>query len=225
VLSASGGHEHEDLTGLRAGVADAARKLALEGMVIGTSGNVSARSGELVAITPTGAMLEHVTAEQITVVDGAGAVVEGSLAPTSELFLHLGVYERYGAGAVVHTHAPMATALSCVLDELPCIHYEMLSLGGTVRVAPYRTFGSPELAEATLAALDQRMAALMANHGAIVFGNDIGHAVKQMILLEWACTLYHRAAALGTPRALDEDQRRAVIEAAIAKGYGKTHER
>ena len=64
--------------------------------------------------------------------------------PTSELELHLGVYRRYGAGAVVHTHATMATALSCVLDELPVVHYQMLLLGGPVRVAPYATFGSPE---------------------------------------------------------------------------------
>ena len=70
----------------------------------------------------------------------------GELAPTSELDLHLGVYRRYDAGAVVHTHAPMATALSCVLDELPCVHYQMLLLGGTVPVAPYETFGTPELA-------------------------------------------------------------------------------
>ena len=73
----------------------------------------------------------------MTVVDLEGRVVAGDLEPTSELDLHLGVYRRHGAGAVVHTHAPMATALSCVLDELPCVHYQMLLLGGTVRVAPY----------------------------------------------------------------------------------------
>ena len=93
-------------------------------------------------------MLAELDAEQVAVVDLRRARWStGELEPTSELDLHLGVYDRYDAGAVVHTHAPMATALSCVLDELPCVHYEMLLLGGSVRVAPYATFGTPELAE------------------------------------------------------------------------------
>ena len=203
-------------------VAAAARRLATEGLVVGTAGNVSERAGDLVAITPTGAELETLAAEQVAVVDLSGGHVEGELAATSELDLHLGVYERYGAGGVVHTHAPMATALSCVLDELPVVHYQLLLLGGPVRVAPYRTFGTPELAEVTLDALEGRMAALMANHGAIAFGNDVDAAVKQSLLLEWGCTVFWRASAVGTPRVLDEDERAAVVTAAIEKGYGTT---
>ena len=76
--------------------------------------------------------------------------MDGALAPTSEVELHLAVYRLHDAGAVVHTHAPAATALSCVLDELPCVHYEMLLLGGAVPVAPYATFGTPELARAVV---------------------------------------------------------------------------
>ena len=127
------------------------------------------------------------------------------LAPTSELALHLGVYDRYGAGAVVHTHAPIATALACVLDELPCIHYQMLLLGGEVRVAPYRTFGTPELADVTLDALEGKTAALMANHGAIAYaGTTSSTRWSRRCLLEWACggVLARR---LGTPRVLDAD--------------------
>ena len=93
-----------------------------------TSGNVSARDGDRVAITPTGGVLARARPPSRSSSSIAtGAVVEGTLAPTSEIALHLGVYERYGAGAVVHTHAPVATALSIVLDELPCVHYEMLA--------------------------------------------------------------------------------------------------
>jgi L-fuculose-phosphate aldolase len=207
---------------LREAVAAASRQLAREGLVIGTAGNVSARAGERVAITPTGAALEQLRAEHITVVALDGSVLEGELAPTSELDLHLGVYGRYDAGAVVHTHAPMATALACVIDELPCVHYQMLLLGGTVRVAPYRTFGTPELAQATLDALQGRTAALMANHGAIAYGPDLDGAVKSSLLLEWACTIYWRAAAIGTPRTLDEDQRAAVLSVAAERAYGST---
>jgi L-fuculose-phosphate aldolase len=201
-------------------VAAAARKLAAEGLVVGTAGNVSERAGDLVAITPTGAALESLTPQQIVVVDRAGEHVDGELAPTSELDLHLGIYDRYGAGGVVHTHAPMATALSCVLDELPVIHYQLMLLGGPVRVAPYHTFGTPELAAATLDALDGRVAALMANHGAIAWAHDVDAAVKNSLLLEWGCTIYWRASALGVPRALDEDEREAVVAAALERNYG-----
>src|SRR5437588_2054232 len=202
-------------------VARAARRLAQDGLVVGTAGNVSERAGELVAITPTGAMLDELTADEIVVVDLDGNHVAGELAPTSELELHLGVYRRYGAGAVAHTHAPMATALSCVLDELPVIHYQMLLLGGSIKVAPYATFGSPELAEVTLEALKERTAALMANHGSIVYAHELDAAVENSLLLEWACTVYWRAASIGTPKVLDEHQREAVVDAAVERGYGK----
>src|SRR4051794_41767817 len=105
------------------------------------------------------------TPDQVTVIDREGTVLAGDLAPTSEVALHLGVYERYGAGAVVHTHAPIATALSLVLDELPLVHYEMLLLGGAVRGAPYRTLGTPGLAEAAPDGLEGRPPGGMAHPG------------------------------------------------------------
>ncbi|MFC5287801.1 class II aldolase/adducin family protein [Actinokineospora guangxiensis] len=212
------------LRAVREEVARQARRLAAEGMVLGTAGNVSARSGDLVAITPTGVRMAEVRAEQITVVDPDGEVVDGTLAPTSELDLHLGVYRRYRAGAVVHTHATMATAVSLVVDELPCVHYQLMDLGGTVRVAPYRTFGTPELAEAVLDALDGRSAALMANHGALTHGADLATATERALLLEWGCTLYWRAATLGTPRTLDRAER-AEYQAQVSKlSYGRVRE-
>jgi L-fuculose-phosphate aldolase len=204
----------------RQAVASAARRLADAGLVVGTAGNVSARGGDRVAITPTGARLAELEPDQVSVVDLDGAFVWGGLEPTSEIGLHLGVYGRYDAGAVVHTHAPMATALSCVLDELPCIHYQMLVLGGAIRVAPYATFGTPDLAAATLDALEGRTAALMANHGALTYAGDVPAAVEASIVLEWACELYWRAAALGTPRTLDSDARADVVRAALERGYG-----
>jgi L-fuculose-phosphate aldolase len=207
----------------RSAVAAACRRLAAEGLLVGTAGNVSARGEDGIAITPTGAILGELEPEMVTVVDGEGRVVAGDLAPTSELDLHLGVYRRYEAGAVVHTHAPMATALSCVLErELPCVHYQMLLLGGSVRIAPYATFGTPELAESVLEALEGRTAALMASHGALNYAPDVGAAVENALVLEWACTVYWRAAAIGDPRVLDEAQREAVVAAAVERGYGTT---
>jgi L-fuculose-phosphate aldolase len=203
-------------------VAGACQRLAAEGLVLGTAGNVSARSDEAVAISPTGAVLGELTPEQVTVVDLDDRVMAGDLEPTSELDLHLGVYRHHSAGAVVHTHAPMATALSCVLDEVPCVHYQMLLLGGSVRVAAYATFGTPELAESVVQALEGRAAALMANHGAIAHAGDADQAVELSLLLEWACGVYWHAAAIGTPRSLDSEQRDAVIAAAVDRGYGTT---
>jgi L-fuculose-phosphate aldolase len=207
----------------RSDVTAACHRLARAGLLVGTAGNVSVRTGDLVAVTATGAVLAEITAAQVTVVDLDGTVVAGELAPTSEIDLHLGAYRRYRTGAVVHTHAPMATALSCVLDELPCVHYQMLALGGAVRVARYATFGTPALADAVLTALDGRVAALMANHGAVTHADTLHHAVEHALLLEWACDVYWRAAAIGTPRVLDERQQAAVIEAALARDYGTTH--
>lgn len=205
-------------------VAAASRRLAAEGLVLGTAGNVSARNGERVAITPTGAALADLEPGDITVVAlHDGRVLDGTLAPTSELDLHLGVYRRYDAGAVVHTHAPKATALACVLEgELPCVHYAMLALGGSVPVAPYATFGTPELARSVIDALEGKTAALMANHGAIAYAADVDRAVEASLLLEWACDVYSRAVQVGEPRALDADQQQDVVRAVISRSYGTT---
>ena len=202
-------------------IAVAARGLALDGLVRGTSGNVSLRAGDLVAVTATGAELGSATAAEVVVVDMDGATVHGDFAPTSEIELHLGAYRRFGVGAVVHTHSPAATALACVRDELPVFHYKLIELGGTVRVAPYATFGTPLLAQLVLDALDGRRAALLANHGAVTTGADLDSALRAARLLEWAADLYLRAAALGEPRTLDDDQiadfRRVVAE----RAYGR----
>ncbi len=209
----------------RAAVAAAARRLADEGLVRGTAGNVSARAETLVAVTPTGAVLAELTPEQVVVVDLEGRCVHGDYAPTSELELHLGVYRRYQAGGVVHAHSPVGTALACVLDELPLIHYQMLALGGPIRVAPYATFGTPELARLTLDALEGRAAALMANHGILAIGPDLSAAMDNAVLLEWASELYWRAAAVGRPRTLDAGQAQDFVDAMTARGYGALQER
>jgi L-fuculose-phosphate aldolase len=111
------------------------------------------------------------------------------------------------------------------LDELPCIHYQMLALGGAVRVAPYRCFGTAELAAVTLAALEGRRAALMSNHGAIVFAENPAAAFGAMQVLEFACRVYWRAAQLGTPRVIDPQQWQEVAAQVQRLGYGATHPR
>ncbi|MFL5866755.1 MAG: class II aldolase/adducin family protein, partial [Thermoleophilaceae bacterium] len=133
--------------------------------------------------------------------------------------------ERFDAGAVVHTHSAVATALSCVIEELPPVHYQMLAFGGSVRVAPYATFGSRELAENVHFALEGRSAALMQNHGAVCFASDCGAATELALLLEWACDVYWRASLVGDPRVLSEQELEGVVTAVTERGYGQAQTR
>lgn len=208
----------------RDAVAAACARAAAERLVVGTAGNVSVlvEGTDLLAITATGADFARLGSEHVVIVDREGDLIDGDLEPTSELDLHLGIYATTDARAVVHTHAPVSTAMSTVLTELPCIHYQQLLLGGPVRVAPYATFGTPELAEHVRVALDGRSAALMANHGSVALGSTAAKALDNALLLEWLCTLWRDASIVGTPTVLDEQQQEAVILAALSRDYGTT---
>ena len=124
-----------------------------------------------------------------------------------------------GVAAIVHTHAPAATALSALVDEVPAIHYQVASFGGPVAVAPYATYGTGELAANVVTALAGRSACLMANHGAVTTGPDLRTAVTRARALEWVCDVYLRAAAAGRPRLLPPEE----IETVVRKlsGYGQ----
>jgi L-fuculose-phosphate aldolase len=212
------------LEAAREQVAAACARLADEGLVVGTAGNVSMRVGDHVVVTPTGGVFGQMRAEDMAVVDRSGVLVDGKLAPTSELGLHLLLYDRKDAGAVVHTHAPYATALACVVDEVPAVHYSMLMFGGALKVAPYATFGTEELARNVEQALEGRTACLMQNHGHVGYGHDLDYAVEASLMVEWACTVYWRARALGEPAALTEAQLQDVAAQVMKLGYGKTKE-
>lgn len=198
-------------------ILQACHRLAASGLVVGTSGNVSVRTGDTVSVTAKGVALGDATADDIAVIDLDGTVLSGS--PTSESELHLAIYRRYDAAAIVHTHAPVATAVACVLDELPVIHYQLLALGGAIRVAPFHAFGTPQLAQAVTDALQERTAALLANHGTVNYASTLADAVDGAITLEWVCRLYLDAAQLGTPRVLDAEQQAAVRASAARHRY------
>lgn len=209
-------------------VVAAARRLAADGLVLGTAGNVSARAGDdLVEVSATGAVLAELDAATVCTVRLDGTLVAGGYPPTSELGMHLSVYrELPAAGAVVHAHASAATAAACVLDapgELPVLHYQMLELGGAVPVVPYRLFGSAELAGAVVDALGggERSAVLLSNHGALTVGTTPAEAVARMALLEWLCGLWLTARAAGTPRVLDAAQVAEVAAEIARRGYGR----
>ncbi|GAA3227861.1 class II aldolase/adducin family protein [Actinocorallia longicatena] len=206
----------------RAELAAAGRRLAAGGLVIGTSGNLSVRIDDLIAVTPTGGVISELSAADMTVMNLDGEIVEGELAPTSEVPMHLSVYRATGAAAIMHTHAVTSSAVSVTLDEIPMIHYTMLGLGGPIRVAPYACYGSDDLAAHVVKALEGRQAALMQNHGSIAIGSTLAKAVDNLELTEWLCEVYVKALALGTPRVLDAKEQEDVIMQALAGGYGTT---
>jgi L-fuculose-phosphate aldolase len=209
------------------------QKLSAAGLVVGTAGNVSVLAGDLVAVTPSGVDYAELQATDVGVHRLDGTPVEAPLAPTSELPLHLAVYGAYagtgaGAGAVaragaaaaiVHTHSVAATAVSTLADELPAVHYYVAMFGGTVRVAPYATYGTDELASNAVQALRGRTACLLGSHGAVTIGQNLKTAYDRGVYLEWVCDVYLRAAAAGTPRLLPPGE----IEAVAAKlaSYGQ----
>ncbi|NBE55746.1 class II aldolase/adducin family protein [Streptomyces boluensis] len=198
-----------------------ARRTAAEGLVVGTSGNVSVRVGELVLITPSGVPYHRLGPDDTVAVDLEGRQVVGTLKPTSELPLHLAAYRATPAAAVVHTHALHATAVSTLVPELPPVHYMAADLGGPVRVAPYALFGTPELAEGMLRALRGRTACLLQNHGAVSYGDTLDQAYDRTAQLEWMCRLWLTAHAVPghTPSVLSPVELAAAGEQ--LRGYGQ----
>jgi len=184
------------------------RELSAAGLMPGTSGNVSAREGDLIAVSPSGVDYASLDADMVGVHRLDGDPVDAPLRPTSELRLHLAVYAALAATrAIVHTHPVAATALSTVADELPAIHYQVAMFGGPLAVAPYATYGSDELAANVVAALRERTACLMANHGAVVVAPDLRAAGTGSRQLEWLCDVYLRALSVPlTPRLLPADE-------------------
>ncbi|MFI2433684.1 class II aldolase/adducin family protein [Streptomyces sp. NPDC018693] len=199
----------------------AARRTVADGLVVGASGNVSVRVGDTVLVTPSGVPYDRLGPDDVTGVDLDGRQVLGTLVPTSELPMHLAVYRATDAGAVVHTHAVHATAVSTLLSELPVIHYMTAALGGPVRVAPYATYGSQELAENMLRALADRTGCLLQNHGTITYGTTLDQAYDRTAQLEWMCHLWLTASTIpGLKPTLLTDQQLAEVTRKL-RTYGQ----
>ncbi|WP_460064190.1 class II aldolase/adducin family protein [Streptomyces sp. YKOK-I1] len=198
-----------------------ARRTVADGLVVGTSGNVSVRVGDTVLVTPSGVPYDRLTPDDVTGVDLDGRQVRGTLVPTSELPLHLAVYRRTDARAIVHTHAVHATAVSTLVAELPTVHYMAGALGGPVRVAPYATYCTEELAEHALRALTDRTGCLLQNHGTLTYGATLDQAFDRTAQLEWMCHLWLTASSVPghTPTLLTRTQ---MTEAATRlQNYGQ----
>ncbi|MFF5727987.1 class II aldolase/adducin family protein [[Kitasatospora] papulosa] len=202
-------------------VVGTARRTAADGLVVGTSGNVSARVGDIVLVTPSGVPYDRLAPGDAVGVDLEGRQVLGDMVPTSELPLHLAVYRDTDAAAVVHTHAVHATAVSALVTEVPLVHYAAALLGGPVRTAAYARYGTRELADNMLTALRGRTGCLLQNHGTVTYGKTLDQAYDRTAQLEWMCRLWLTASSVPghSPTLLTSAQLRDVQEA--LEGYGQ----
>jgi L-fuculose-phosphate aldolase len=204
---------------------DTARAMTAAGLNTGTAGNASVRLGDDLQqqgflITPSGVPASRCRADDMVRVHADGRS-EGRLAPSSEWQLHRDLYANFPtAGAILHAHAPFSTALACQRRDIPPFHYMIARFGGsTIRCARYATFGTQALSNAAVEALRERSACLLGNHGMVVWGRDLEHALAQAVEFETLCEQYWRTCQLGTPALLTEAEMADVIER--FRWYGK----
>jgi L-fuculose-phosphate aldolase len=180
------------------------------GLNQGTSGNISARFGDRIIVTPSAVPYDAMEPEMLASqrLDGPPEAWDGPLPPTSEWRFHRDILRtRPEAGAVVHTHAVHATALAIARRPIPACHYMVAVFGGPdVAVADYATFGTEELSANVLRALEGRNGCLLANHGAITFGPSLERAFWLMLELETLARQYILALQLGGPVILEDDR-------------------
>lgn len=207
---------------LRAALVAMCLRLEALGLNHGTAGNVSVRCGAGMLITPSGMGAAGLTADDLVWV-GMDGSVRGRWQPSSEWLFHRDILRaRPEFNAVIHTHATAASTLACLRREIPPFHYMVALLGGdNIRCAPYATFGTQPLSDHALAALENRRACLLANHGMIAAGRDLDEALKMTIEVENLSELFVRILQIGEPVLLTPAEF-AEAQAKFAS-YGQRH--
>ena len=197
-----------------------AQKLIATGLNKGTAGNASVRGEGGFLITPSGMAVEDMRAASMVKMQFDGSF-EAEKIPSSEWRFHRDILaSRADINAVIHTHSMFATTLACLHKDIPPFHYMIaVTDGDTIRCAPYALFGSQALSNNALAALIDRKACLLANHGMICLGKDLDDALAVTVEVENLCEQYWRALQLGEPHILSELEMRDVFQQ--IKGYGK----
>ena len=189
-----------DLSATKSSLVAAAQTLLRDGLVEGTSGNLSVRvDGDRAVLTPSSLPYETMTPDDLVVTDLEGNVLDGERSPTSEKALHLACMRAHDdIGAVIHSHAKYSTMFAVTHQPIPCVIEEFdVYVGGEVPVADYRLTGSDELAEEVSRHVGERGAVLMANHGLLAVGRDLADAIKVTSLVERTAEILWGARALG----------------------------
>lgn len=207
---------------LRAEIIAVAQAIDKAGFCPSKSGNVSARFGEGLLITPSGLPYAQTTPDDLIHLSLDGTVLGGARKPSSEWPFHVAIYQaRPDAQAIVHTHSPRATALASTRRGIPAFHYMIALCGGSdVRCADYATFGTPDLAENAVRALDGRKAVLLANHGVIALGGSLAGAHQIVAEVENLAGQYLDILAAGLEPVILDEAEMARVSARFA-GYGK----
>ena len=201
---------------LREEIVRVSRRLWERGLIAGPDGNVSCRLDEhRLLITPSGASKVDLQADDIVVVDLAGGLLEGGLRPSSEIRMHLRVYQRReDVSAVVHAHPPIATAFGVAGEDLTAaILPEIILQMGRVPLVPYRTPGTDAVADVLEPYLAGHDAFLLANHGATTLGPSLSVAHQRMESLEHAARIMLAARTLGRVGELTPAQARELDQA------------
>ena len=186
---------------MRQQVVDYGKKLIASGLTTGTGGNISVldRESGLLAVSPSGMDYDVTTAEDVVLMKPDGTVVQGERKPSSETPMHRMFYAaRPDRNAVVHTHSPALTALSCYRRPLPAISYIVAMAGADeIPCAPYRDFGGEELGQAAVAAAGNCDAVILSNHGLVALGKDLDSAFQLALQLEFCAEIYLRCLSAG----------------------------
>jgi L-fuculose-phosphate aldolase len=194
---------------IRKEVVKAYQDLSREGMNKGASGNVSARFGDHMLITPSGIPSAEMTPDQVAriALNDTEGNWEGPCKPSTEWRFHRGILAaRHQDCAVVHTHSPFATILSILRKPIPAVHYMMAAFGTTeIKCCGYTTFGTDELSQMVLDAMDGSAGCLMANHGMVVAGPNIERTIWLAGELELLASQYYHALLVGDPHILSAD--------------------
>ena len=190
-------------------------KLIDKDLTRGTGGNLSIynREEDLIAISPSGISYEEINLEDIVIINPEGKVVKGDHKPSSELDLHLLLFQkRNDINAIIHTHPTYATTIACLNQEIPPVHYLVAYAGDKVPCAKYAAFGSKKLAKNVSKAMGKNYnASLMANHGLITVGYNIKEALATTEMVEYTAEIYYHTKAIGEPKILNKKQMNEVM--------------
>ena len=198
------------------------RKLITSNLTTGSGGNLSLfnREQNLIAIKPTGIDYFDLRPEDIVVMTPSGEIVDCDKQPSSEVNIHLNLLKhRPDINAVVHTHSVYAVTIACLNWELPAVHYLIGYSGNKVPLAPYATFGTPELAANIVRSIGSYNACLMSNHGLVVVGKNLPSAFATAEEIELVCRVYYQARCIGDPVILSDGEMATVCEK--FKTYGQ----
>jgi L-ribulose-5-phosphate 4-epimerase len=195
----------DERSALRREVCALHAELPRHGLVVWTSGNVSARvpGEDLMVIKASGVPYEDLSPEAIVVCDLDGALVEGELSPSSDAATHAYVYRhRPDVGGVAHTHSPYATAWAARGEAIPCVLTAIADeFGGEIPIGPFARIGDEEIGRGIVETLagHRSPAVLMRSHGVFTIGAGARDAIKAAVMCEDAARTVHLARELGDP--------------------------